>query len=234
MKSALICWLAIQSKEPTAYISADTDAATLAKRAIAGLTGKTFDEIDKAFDRHDPIVEQYYEVLKRNVNHIRWDFDRAPDLRSIEELITSYEYLHCEDPAIVVIDNLKNVWADNEGEGGDADHSRANAVIEGLKQIAGNTGACIIVLHHTTGQYESGSQPIPLSGILGKVSKDFRLVLTLRRDDTMLHVSVVKNTSGPADPDGYKVRAAIPVDPQRMQFNHHYDPTTNQPQPWRA
>lgn len=234
MKSALALDLAIKSGEPALYLSADTDSSTLARRAVAGLTGKTVDEVSRAFDNETPETEQYYRLIRERLNHIRFDFDRTPDLRSVEETITAYQYMYASNPHVLYADNLKNFWSENDGEGGEADHTRANLVIEGLKQIAGQTGACVIVLHHVTGSHESGTQPIPMGGILGKVSKDFRLVLTLRRVENMLNVSVVKNTSGRADPDGYGVVARIPVDAERMMFHHQYDATTNQPQPWRV
>jgi replicative DNA helicase len=237
MKSAFTLDLVIKSQEPSAYISADTDSSTLARRAVASLTGKTTDEVSVAFDRNTPELEGYYRLIREKLHHISWDFDKTPDLRSVEDMFTGYRYMYASNPNIFVVDNLRNFWGENDpdsGGGGGSEHERASEVIETFKQIAAETGACGIVLHHVTGQHESGTSPIPMSGILGKVSKEFRLILTLRRVENMLNISVVKNTSGPADADGYGVIASVPCDPSRMLFNHSYDPRNPNPQPWRV
>ena len=70
-----------------------------------------------------------------------------------------------------------------------------------LLNIARDTGAAVIALHHVGGEHEGGGAPIPLSGLRGKVSKLPALILTLHRADGM-RVSVVKNRSGKSDPSG--------------------------------
>lgn len=229
-KTALVVNWIIKAGLPTAYISADTDASTLAERVSAQLLNKTVDEMEYHFAERDEVYERAIKAMADASPHVAWDFNRGPDLRSIEGSLEQFNYLNQEDPAIIVIDNLKNVYSDSDADANGEGHVRYNAVLDGLNLISGKTGACVIVLHHATGAYEDGYTPIPMSGILGKASKDFALILTVHRGGQYQNVSIVKNRSGKADPNGSLI-APIPFDPARMLYQEDYDPSDPNP-PW--
>ena len=198
---------------PILYWSADSDKKTLGVRVTASVTKHTVDEAEKLLEAGDADT---WNMLEANTNHIWFAWDRGPSLDDIEAEVEAFAMVMGEWPHVIVIDNLKNVWIEDTGEGGE--HIRYDRVLDYLHELAGITGAHVMVLHHVTGVYENGDIPIPLSGILGKVTKPFRLILTLHRTwDGQLGICIVKNSNGPMDASG-KLIVKIPYDLERMQF----------------
>lgn len=198
---------------PTLYFSADTDKKTLGNRITASITKHTVDDSEKLLLAND---EDTWYALDQNTEHIWFSWDRAPNVDDIAAEVEAFAMIMGEWPHKIVIDNLKNIYIEENGEAGE--HVRYDRVLDYLHELAGITGAHIMVLHHVTGYFEIGNVPIPLSGILGKVTKPFRLILTLHRAwDGMLGISVVKNTSGQMDPTGNLI-LHIPYDLSRMQY----------------
>lgn len=199
---------------PILYFSADTDKHTLGARMAASISKYTVDQCEELLAEGN---QHLWDMLESNTNHIWFSWDRGPSLDDLDQEVQAYATVTGIWPHVIIVDNLKNIWVDEVGEGGE--HIRYDRVLDFLHELAGQTGACIIVLHHVTGYYENGDQPIPLSGILGKVTKPFRLILTLHRAfDGVLGISVVKNSFGLMQPDGRLV-AHIPYDLSRMQFS---------------
>ena len=221
-KSAITSFMAVnmaygeygETGIPTLYFSADTDKHTLGTRIAASVSRFTVDQAEELLTNKN---QSMWDMLESNTTHIWFNWDRGPSLEDIDDEVQAYATVVGDWPHLIVVDNLKNIWIDGSGEGGE--HIRYDRVLDFLHELAGQTGACIVVLHHVTGYYENGSDPIPLSGILGKVTKPFRLILTLHKAwDGMLGVSVVKNSFGPMQPDGRMI-AYIPYDLSRMQFS---------------
>ncbi|OEV28672.1 hypothetical protein AN220_00595 [Streptomyces nanshensis] len=195
-KSALALSLAIKSGSSGLYFSADSDEITQAARAASMITGDPILEVQKELRSG-----KYDQVLNR-VSNLRFVFDPSLTLDSIEETVLCYADLWGKWPEIIVVDNLLNITPD-DGEGYQADEG----ILSYLHDTARTTQACVVVLHHVTGQYDSGSEPVPLSGLRNKVSKLPVLVLTLfRQQDEMgtenLGVAVVKNRFGKASAGG--------------------------------
>lgn len=198
---------------PTLYFSADTDKKTLGNRIAASVTKLTVDQSEELLLANHKAT---WEMLDQNTNHIWFAWDRGPSLEDLENEIEAFAHVMGDWPHKIVVDNLKNIWVEESGEGGE--HIRYDRVLDYLHELAGITGAHIMVLHHVTGYYEIGNVPIPLSGILGKVTKPFRLILTLHKAwDNMLGICVVKNTSGRASADGSLI-VHMPYDLERMQY----------------
>jgi streptogramin lyase len=198
---------------PSLYWSADSDKKTLGNRVTASVTKHTVDEAEKLLDQGD---EETWRMLEANTNHIWFAWDRGPSLDDIEAEVEAFALVHGEWPHVIFIDNLKNVWVEESGDGGE--HIRYDRVLDYLHELAGITGAHIMVLHHVTGVYENGDQPIPLGGILGKVTKPFRLILTIHRTwDGQMGICIVKNSNGPMAANGSLI-VKIPVDLERMQY----------------
>ena len=204
---------AYQLPIPTLYFSADSDKKTIGNRVTASVTGHTVDESEKLLLTGDGDT---WRELTGRTGHIWFSWNRGPTLEDIEAEVEAFAQVMGEWPHRIVIDNLKNVWIEESGDGGE--HIRYDRVLDFLHELAGHTGAHVLVLHHVTGPYENGDVPIPLSGILGKVTKPFRLILTLHRAwDGMLGICVVKNSNGPMDASG-KMVIHVPYDLERMQY----------------
>ncbi|MEV2279297.1 DnaB-like helicase C-terminal domain-containing protein [Nocardiopsis sp. NPDC049922] len=196
-KSALALALAIRSGSSGLYFSADSDEITQAARAASMITGDPILEVQK------DLRSGKYDQTLNQVSNLRFIFDPALTLDSIEETVLCYADLWGKWPEIIVVDNLLNITSDGDGEGYQADES----ILSYLHELARTTQACVVVLHHVTGQYDSGTEPVPLSGLRNKVSKLPVLVLTLfRNEDEMgteaLGVAVVKNRFGKASAGG--------------------------------
>lgn len=196
-KSALATHIAVHSspKIPTLYFAADTDKVTLGTRIAAGVLDKPVGSVEQWIRDGD---ESTWEAIEDATDHIWMAWDASISLQDIEDEVSAYVYVTGAWPHLIVIDNLINI--DSDGEAG---HAQKDGVMHWLQQLANVTNAHVMVLHHVTGAYEDGLEPIPKSGLLDKVAKRPRLVLTLYRVDTEhMGVRVVKNSSGKMDPAG--------------------------------
>lgn len=220
-KSALAAYIAVngaygefgESPISTLYFSADTDKRTLGNRIAASVAHETVDNAELLLGQGH---QGFYRILEDNTRHIWFSWNNGPGLRDIEEEVEAFAHATGDWPHLIVIDNLKNIWVDNPGDGGE--HVRYDRVLDFLHELAGQTNAHIMVLHHVTGFYEDGDKPIPLSGILGKVTKPFRLIITLfRPTEEQIGLSIVKNSTGRMDQSG-KLAVYLTVDLERQQF----------------
>ena len=215
-KSALVQhWLQVGDRaghfNRTLYFSSDSDAGTLHIRAAAIATGWTTESIEKLIregdsDRVDAIVAQA-------TGHMQFQYESSPDEDLICNEIEAYATLWGSYPEAAVFDNLKNIYMP------EPDEFRAlEDALVFLQGLAKETNMAIIVPHHVDGKFDDGMDPIPLSGIRGKVTKTPEMVLTLHRPGHgLLGVAAVKNRSGVADPSG-KTFTTIPADLGRMAF----------------
>lgn len=200
-KSAYATHLAVHGRQnwgdpiPTLYMSADTDKVTLGIRVAASVTNRPLPEVEEKLRAGD---EEVWAKVAEATEHIVFCWDAQLSCYDIEQECEAFAYLYGEYPHLVVVDNLINI--DAEGEAG---HAQKDGVMHWLQRLANLTNAHVMVLHHVTGPYEDGTEPIPKSALLDKVAKRPRLVLTLwKPGDNLLGVSVVKNSSGRASSDG--------------------------------
>lgn len=220
-KSAVAAYWAINSGYgeygeigvPTLYFSADTDKRTLGNRVTASVTHMTVDECEDLLLKSHPGT---MKMLDDATRHIWFNWNNGPGLDDIQNEVEAFAHVNGEWPHLIIVDNLKNIWVDAMGEGGD--HVRYDRVLDFLHELAGITNAHIMVLHHVAGFYENGDAPIPLSGILGKVTKPFRLIITLYRpNETQIGLSIVKNSTGKMSQKG-DLACFLNIDLERQQF----------------
>lgn len=204
-KSALALLMAIRSDAKGIYMSADSDPSTQYSRSVAILTGDQVSGVQQEMEKNN--VSKFNEVLAQ-IGHLRFDFDAGPTLADIEEVVYCYGILHGRWPEILVLDNLSNAVDETGGDGFVA----LENILSFLHEMARKTNACVIVLHHLTGEWEDGINPAPLSGLRGKVSKLPELILTLYRKvdpdgfgAEQLGIAVVKNRNGKASAAGRMV-----------------------------
>lgn len=195
-KSSLAAYIAVRmaySEDlgvPTLYVSADCDPMTMGAQVLAGVMDIPLEEAEFLIGTGD---ENAFAAFDEVTDHIWWTFKKNPTLQDIQEEVMAYAYVFGEYPHMIVVDNLVNI--NEPGE----EYSRYNDIIPVLSELAGETRAHLMLLHHVTGQWQNGDQPIPRDGIKHKVSEHPRLVLTLYKpEEGMMGVRVVKHTGGPA------------------------------------
>lgn len=195
----------------TFYFSADSDQTTMWKRSAAIATGYTQDSIDEAIFSDN--IGHLEEVVTRSAGHMRFDYNSSPSDQYILDSIAAYSCVYGAYPEVIVLDNLKNCSIDGvEGE-----FQALEEVCGFLHDLARDTNAAVIALHHVTGENEDGQRPIPLSGLRGKVSKTPEVVFTLHRREGNMFISPVKNRNGVADASGQWL-LPVQVDLARMIF----------------
>lgn len=192
-KSPFALNLAYRSRMRSFYFSADTDAFTQYVRVVGLHSAIALEDVEASPDSYTEYV--------RNLTHLHFNYDPNPSIEDIDDELMAYAMVWGDWPQIIVIDNLSNIYT-----GADDRWVSLERGLDYLHDVARKTGACVVVLHHVTGEHEDGSSPVPLSGLRGKVSKVPEVVLTLWRagDDLnpMMGVAVVKNRGGKADPSG--------------------------------
>lgn len=195
----------------TFYFSADSDQTTMWKRSGAIATGYTQDALDTFLASGR--IGHIEDAIAGMSSHMRFDYNSSPTEEYVLESIDAYASVYGAYPEVIVMDNLKNLVV--EGAEGEFQALEEGCVF--LSNLARDTNAAIIALHHVTGENEDGMKPIPMSGIRGKVSKTPEVILTLHRIETNMFISPVKNRNGIADASG-KWILPVQVDLSRMAF----------------
>lgn len=195
-KSSVALAIAVKTKHPTLYFSADTNAHTMAMRLIA-MSGRMTQTAAELLLKREPT--KAHELLQIN-NHLFWSFDSSPTLKDLDEEVSAFETVWGRSPALIVVDNLMDIAMDGHDEFGGM-----RAAMKELKYLARDTNAAVLVLHHTKEGFE-GYPCQPRSAIQGLVNQIPAMVLTIGQmkqgDDTYLCVAPVKNRYGRADQTG--------------------------------
>ncbi|EHB47629.1 hypothetical protein MycrhDRAFT_5755 [Mycolicibacterium rhodesiae JS60] len=201
-KSAFVLAYALKSKVPTLYFSADSDAFTQLSRSLSIISGWSLEKSSQAVLNED--IGSLGDEL--DALPIRFNYKASPNLDVIEDCLSAYDALYEDYPALIVVDNITNVRT--ESSDGDDPFSGLEALMDYLHEMARETGASVVGLHHVTGQYNDGDKPIPLGGIKGQIGRVPELIITLHRetdpysDTSSLRVSTVKNRGGKSDASG--------------------------------
>lgn len=205
-KSSLAMALAVRSQVPTLYLSADTHAHTMSMRLIAMLTDVDQNTVEEAMASDRGWAA---EMLKQ-ADHIRWSFDSAPTVQSIEDQILAHIELYSKAPELVVVDNLTDVVVDGDEFGG------MRSTMKDFKWLAREYDCALLVLHHATEGVQGNPCP-PRFSLMGKVSQTPALVLTVAQDEAgFLGVAPVKNRYGASNPSGTDP-VWLRYDPAKMQ-----------------
>jgi len=202
-KSMFALVYAIKAARPTLFFSADTDVTTVMIRVAAHISGHGQVTVETNLTSNPNYYDKYFE----KIGHIQWVFDSSPSLDDIELEVKAYQELYGVPPELIVVDNLMNVAAETDNE-----WAGLRAIMMELHDLARNTEACVLVLHHVSeaSEYGDGMTPPARRAIQGKVSQLPALILTLGYDPMgqVLRVAAVKNRFGPNSADG-KVNTAL-------------------------
>jgi predicted ATP-dependent serine protease len=202
-KSLFALYLAVMANVPVLYFSADSSAATQAARATAMITGEDAKSIKNALVQGD--FSEYESALGERW-WSRFNFAARPSQKDIETHLLCYLEVYGCTPHLMVIDNVTNV---DTGVVGDAESYTfgLEGLCEYLSEMARETNAHVLGLHHVTGEHSDGLNPIPLSGVKGKVHRVPSLIVTIHKEvdgmnSRILHASPVKNREGFEDSSG--------------------------------
>jgi predicted ATP-dependent serine protease len=193
-KSSIALAIALRAKVPTLYVSADTNAHTMAMRLLSMITGKPQGDAEQALLQD---VEGSRKVINESSGHIFWSFESAPTLGDLDQEVSAFEELWGCSPTLIVIDNLMDI-ANDGGE----EFAAMRSTIKELKYLARDTNAAVLVLHHTKESY-SGNPCQPRSALQGMVAQLPALICTVGTNAPgYIAVAPVKNRYGKADPTG--------------------------------
>ncbi len=161
-KSTLALAIALRSKVPTLYVSADTNAHTMAMRLLSMITGRNQTEAEQMLIED---VDNSRKIINEQSGHIFWSFDSAPTLADLDNEVLAFEELWGCSPTLIVVDNLMDV-ANDSGE----EFAGMRSTIKELKYLARDTNAAVLVLHHTKESYP-GNPCQPRSALQGMVAQ---------------------------------------------------------------
>ena len=193
-KSTLALSIALRTKVPTLYISADTNAHTMAMRLLSMITGKTQGEAEEMLAKD---VEGSRKIINEASGHIFWSFESAPTLADLDQEVLAFEELWGCAPTLIVVDNLMDISND-----GGEEFAGMRSTIKELKFLARDTNSAILVLHHTKESYV-GNPCQPRSALQGMVAQLPALICTVGSNAPgYIAIAPVKNRYGKADPSG--------------------------------
>ena len=193
-KSTLALAIALRAKVPTLYISADTNAHTMAMRLLSMIINKPQSEAEMLLIDD---VENSRKVINNSSGHIFWSFESAPTLSDLDQEVEAFEELWGCAPTLIVIDNLMDI-ANDGGE----EFAAMRSTIKELKYLARDTNAAVLLLHHTKESYV-GNPCQPRSALQGMVAQLPALICTVGTNAPgFIAVAPVKNRYGKADPTG--------------------------------
>lgn len=195
LKTVFALNLADKTKVPTLYFSNDTDEKTVALRLLATRVQRSTTDLEDKIERSP----EWASDTLSDMDHIRWSFHSSPSLPYIEEEMASFEELYGEPPHLVVVDVLMGVdYAE------DSEHASLARIMAYLKFLARDSGACFLVVHHTSEKVRPSSGNIcqPRWAILQMVNQFPILILTVAFQNGRFYLSPVKNRNGPGKDDG--------------------------------
>lgn len=208
-KSSLGVDIAVKTKRPCLYFSADSTELTMAARIAATATGRLLFDVEAQIVRDPTWAAQ----MMAHAEHIRWSFDSSPAFDDIGQEVEAFEEVWGAPPHLVVVDNVTDV----QDDGGD-EFSALRYTMKGLKYLARSTNAAVLALHHTSEAEQSKPCP-PRRAIHGKISQMPALILTIGPGDgtPYMPVACVKNRQGPADFTGQSAMY-LAFDPSVMRL----------------
>lgn len=193
------------------YFSADTNAATFYNRSGAIATGYQLADVD-AYVRQGA-AHAIDKAVIADTSHMMVSFDSDLTEQHILDEIDAYATVWGDYPELIIVDNLSDYQSVDQTEV--AGH--LSEALGLLKDVSHAANAAVVALHHVTGQYDSGDEPVPQSGLIQKISKIPAQIWTLHKTLEAVNVSVVKNREGPADASG-NTFISLPTDMSRARI----------------
>lgn len=215
-KSGLALFWVDEMSLPTLYFSADMSAFTASSRIASKRTGTTTEEVEAGMASDGFERDVYLDAA--NESRIQFSFGSPISWRAVEEELEAYVELWDAYPEIVVFDNLMDF------EGAESDYTEQMAVMQGVTELARNTGITVIILHHATDKsWDAKNDPwAPPSRdqVKGGLSEKPELSLSVALDpnDLTFRIAVIKQRMGPQDPTARRY-AMLLCEPEKTRFH---------------
>lgn len=201
---------------PTLYFSADMSAFTASSRIASKRMDATTEQVERAMAAGGESQAAVMESLADS--NITFSFGAPITWRQIDEELAAYVELHNAYPEVIVFDNLMDF------EGAESDYSEQMAVMAGVTEIARDTGATVMILHHASDKSWDAKtdpwQPPSRQEIKGGMSEKPELSLSVALDPGTLdyRVAVIKQRMGPSDPTARRY-AVMRCEPDKTRFH---------------
>jgi hypothetical protein len=215
-KSGFALWLTDELGLDTLYFSADMSAFTASSRLASKRTALTTEQVEAALAEGGEARDHVFEALEDS--RITFSFGSPITWWQVDEELDAYVELHNKFPEIIVFDNLMDF------EGAESDYTAQMAVMQHVTELARDTGATVIVMHHASDKaWEAKTDPwSPPSRdqIKGGLSEKPEVSLAVALDPNTLdfNVAVVKQRMGPQDPSA-KRWVTLRCEPQVTRFH---------------
>lgn len=217
-KSGLALFWVAQMNLPTLYFSADMSPFTASARLASMFTGDTTEMVEAGMAAGGKYREKYIKAL--GGSRITFSFGSPIRWERLDNELEAYVELHNAWPEVIVFDNLMDF------ENAEADYTVQMAVMSNATELARETGATVIVLHHASDKsWEAKSDPwSPPSRdqIKNGLAEKPELALTVALDphSYMYRIACVKQRMGPSDPTGQSF-ATIKCIPSLTRFEEY-------------
>lgn len=209
MKSMCAMWYAHSTKLNTLYFSADQAAFHSITRLGSLLSGDPVKSIEAAIDAD---ATDYYEPDFRK-SRMDFNFLSSPTLVDMSDQLSAYVQTRNAYPDLILIDTLNNVDALTDDK-----YGGLTLIEKELHRMARETGAGILVVHHTL---TKSDKPFPpgKSEIDGKIDKLAERIVSVALDPKSMEfkIACIKNRDGKCDPSG-ETYVSLTADPDRARF----------------
>lgn len=212
-KSGFALWWTAQMNLPTLYFSADMSGFTASSRLASMVTGETTAQIEAgmAGGRQD-----YYLRALGGLN-IQFVFGSPIAWANVFLEIEAFVELWDAYPEVIVFDNLMDF------DNAESSYEEQMAAMSGITELARDTGATVIVLHHAsdktwdakTDPWSPPSRDQVKNGMAEK--PELSLSVALDPHSHAFRIAVLKQRMGPQDPTG-RTSITLRADPERTRF----------------
>lgn len=220
-KSGFALFWVAEMNLPTLYFSADMSAFTASSRLASMRTDQTTEQVEEGMASGSA---SYYMDELSDLD-ITFSFGSPISWRQVDEELEAYVHLWNRYPEVIVFDNLMDF------EGAESDYTVQMAVMSGATELARETGATVILLHHASDKtWEAKSdpwQPPSRDQIKNGLAEKPELAFTVALDPNNLsyRVACVKQRMGPCDPTA-RDYAVMRCEPDKTKF-HTFDGRLN-------
>lgn len=201
-KSTIAVNLAMAVDAPVLYIAQDSEQSVISRMAAIGLGIDVADAADR-MQKERTRLEMGSALAEIRPSLVIATGAHTVEL--IEERILALTEWLGHAPRMVILDNLIDTLAPGFHYN---DPGFYSYLLPQLKQQAQDLDTCMIVLHHVrrssdSGSIGTGSRPMRMDDLLYAGERETRHVWGVyHRDKHHMKVQVLKQTDGPADPDG--------------------------------
>lgn len=201
---------------PTLYFSADMSPFTASARVASKRTGLTTDQVESAMSNSANARRDVLEAL--DDSNITFTFGSPITFQQIDEELDAYVELNNEYPQVLVFDNLMDF------DGAEADYTMQMEVIQRVTELARDTGATVILMHHASDKvwdakahpWSPPSRDQIKNGLAEK--PELSLTVALNPETLEYQIAVVKQRMGPSDPTATQV-ARLRCEPELTRFH---------------